>query len=481
MTPANSPSNKGENQRGGEKIKMKMNIINELIKHLGADKVTVDADILDKYSMDETSDLKGSADILVRAESAQDVSAVLKICGKFKIPVIPRGAGTGVTGGAVPMSGGVVLSLEKLDKIIEIDSANMVAVVEPGVITSEIDKAVKQYGLYYPPDPASLDICSIGGNVAENAGGARAVKYGTTKDYILGLEFVLPDGTIIQSGGKNIKNVTGYNIAGLLCASEGTLAVITKIFLRLIPAPAVVKDILIPFDTIDEAVNSVTKILSSNIMPVALEFMEKDAIELASKYLEKKFPYPEAGAHLLIQIDGPTDESVVSVMEKIVSCINADMDKISAAESDIQREIIWKARRSMRKAIESESTVFLAEDSVVPRSEIPAFLKEIKTKLIEWNLRSVMFGHAGDGNVHIDVLKGSMNNDEWKKIVPHIKGMIYKTAVSLGGTITGEHGIGFTRKDYLGIALTDGEIELMKRIKKAFDPDNILNPGKIFL
>ena len=459
---------------------MKKNIINELIKSLGSDKVTADADILEKYSMDETSDLKGRADILVRAESAQDVSTILKLCGKFKVPVIPRGAGTGVTGGAVPMTGGVVLSLEKLNRIIEIDSANMVAVVEPGVITSEIDKAVKQYGLYYPPDPASLDICSIGGNVAENAGGARAVKYGTTKDYILGLEFVLPDGTIIQSGGKNIKNVTGYNIAGLLCASEGSLAVITKIFLRLIPAPAVVKDILIPFDSIDEAVNSVTKILSSNIMPVALEFMEKDALELASKYLEKNFPYPEAGAHLLIQIDGPTDESVVSVMEKIASCINVEMDKISAAESDIQREIIWKARRSMRKAIESESPVFLAEDSVVPRSEIPAFLKEIKTKLIEWNLRSVMFGHAGDGNVHIDVLKGSMNNDEWKKIVPLVKEMIYKTAVSLGGTITGEHGIGFTRKEYLGIALSDGEIELMKKIKKAFDPEGILNPGKIF-
>jgi len=451
-----------------------------LIQAIGAQKVTTDPDILGAYSKDETSDLSAMPDIVVRAESAGDISNTMRICNEEKVPVIPRGAGTGVTGGAVPIKGGVVLSLEKMNRIIEIDRENMIAVVEPGVITAALQSAVLAEGLMYPPDPASMDSCTIGGNVAEIAGGPKAVKYGTTKDYVLGLEYVLPDGSVIDTGGKIVKNATGYNITGLLLGSEGTLAVITKIYLRLIPAPRFSIDLLIPFDTIDAAIDSVYRILINRIIPAAIEFMEKDAIDLVSKHIDTSVPFPDAGAHLLIQIDGNSEESVHFDLEKIAESLKIDAGRIIVAESAVQRERLWKARRSIRESLRAESPVFLSEDCVVPRSKIPVFMKIAKAFLKSKNLKSVMFGHAGDGNVHTDILKGDMDYESWKKIQPEIKEEIYRLAISLGGTITGEHGIGCTRKDYLSLALSREEIELLKRLKKAFDPNNILNPGKIF-
>ncbi|MCP4130480.1 MAG: FAD-binding oxidoreductase [bacterium] len=454
--------------------------IKKLSEALGPEKVILDRDILEPYSRDETSDLESFPEILVRAETADDVSAVLSICNESNIPVTPRGAGSGVTGGAVPVCHGVVLSLEKMNRIIEIDKENMVAVVEPGAITGDIQKAALDEGLMYPPDPASLDICSIGGNVAEGAGGPKAVKYGTTRDYILGLEFVLPNGSIIHTGGKIVKNATGYNLIGMLVGSEGTLAVITKIYLRLVPAPAITKDLLIPFDSLEAAIDTVFLVLSSRIVPSTIEFMEEDAIKLVAKHQGGNIPFPEARAHLLIQVEGNSDEYVYAEMEKLSEIIPVDTEKIIVAESALQREGLWKARRGIRESIHQESPVFLAEDCVVPRSKIPQFLKELKQYLKSKNLRSVMFGHAGDGNVHIDVLKGEMVYEDWQRIIPELKREIYKRALSLGGTITGEHGIGFTRKDYLSVALSDDEIELLKRIKHAFDPNLILNPEKIF-
>ncbi len=450
------------------------------IQALGARKVKTDRDILDKYSRDETSDLAGFPDILVRAESVKDVSETLKICNKHNVPVTPRGSGTGVTGGAVPVNGGVVLSLELLDRIIEIDKKNMVAVVEPGVITSDIQNRALSEGLMYPPDPASLDSCSIGGNVAENAGGPKAVKYGITMDYVTGLEFVLPDGEVIKSGGKILKNSTGYNLIGIILGSEGTLAVITKIYLKLVPAPKVTKDILIPFDSLEEAIDTVCLILNKKIVPAAIEFMEEDAIKLVAKHINSKVQYPGAGAHLLIQIDGMSENSVFDDLEMISEVIKADNEKIIIAESASHRKRLWETRKSIRESICAESPVFLAEDTVVPISEIPEFLIGLKNYLKLKKLRSVMFGHAGDGNVHIDILKDDMNYDEWKKMLPEIKREIYKRAILLGGTITGEHGIGCLRKDYLNMAISMDGIELSKRIKAAFDPKMILNPGKIF-
>lgn len=454
--------------------------IDRISAEIGQAKITADPDILETYSRDETSGLAASPEAVVRAQCTEDVSAVMKICSEENVPVIPRGAGTGVTGGAVPVRGGIVLSLEKMNRIIEIDSKNMIAVAEPGAITGDIQKLALESGLMYPPDPASLENCSIGGNIAENAGGPRAVKYGTTKDYVTGLEFVLADGTIITTGGKTVKNVTGYNLIGIILGSEGTLAVVTKIFLRLIPAPRCSIDFLIPFDTIDAAVMAVNRIMTGGISPAAIEFMERDAIELSAKYLGIDFPHGGAGALLIIQMDGNSEDEIYREIELAAKAADADMEKISVAAGAAQKDSLWKIRRAMREAIGSASPVFLAEDCSVPRGEIPEFIRRVKVFLNAKNLRSIIFGHAGDGNLHIDILKGDTDAALWSESLPGIKRKIYSEAVSLGGTITGEHGIGFIRKNYLGMALSQAEISLSRRIKQAFDPQNILNPGKLF-
>lgn len=457
------------------------NIAAILSNALGPKKILTDRDILDKYSRDETSDLEAFPDLVIRVECVHDVSTALKICSRHRIQVTPRGAGTGVTGGSVPVCGGAVLSLEKLNRIIEIDKDNMIAVVEPGAITGEIQNAVLAEGLMYPPDPASIETCSIGGNVAENAGGPKAVKYGTTSDYILGLEFVLADGSIINTGGKIVKNSTGYNLKGIILGSEGTLAIVTKIFLRLIPTPKTTKDMLIPFASLKSAMDAVSAILQNMIIPAAIEFMEEDALRLVSKHLNKNIPFSDAGAHLLIQVDGSSDEEVFSDIEKIAKSIDIDNEKIFVAETPSQRMRLWETRRSIREALRAESPVFFAEDTVVPRSKITWFLTDLKKYLKSINIRSVMFGHAGDGNIHIDILKYDMDYNKWKAMMPEIKKEIYKRAISCGGTITGEHGIGCLRKEFLCMASSNEAIELSKRIKSAFDPNMILNPGKIFV
>ncbi len=416
---------------------------------------------------------------MVRAESAADVSAVLRVCSELKIPVTPRGCGTGVTGGALAVAGGVVLSMERMNRILEIDTGNMTAVVEPGAVTGEIQKAARARGLMYPPDPASLETCSIGGNVSENAGGPRAVKYGVTRDYILGLEFVLPDGRVVETGGKTVKNVMGYNLTGIIIGSEGTLAVITKIYLRLIPAPPVSMDMLIPFPGLAEAIDSIYRITQSRIVPAAIEFMEEGALRLVSRHLQGTMLFPEAGAHLLIQVDGASREDVFRDIEGIAVAVSVPEENIILADSAFDRERIWKARRSIREAINLESPVFLAEDCSVPRSMIPQFLKSVKAHCDSRGLSSVMFGHAGDGNVHIDILKGDMPHDVWRAMLPGLKREIYVRALDLGGAISGEHGIGYLRREFLPMGLSDAAIDLHRRIKDAFDPDGILNPHKV--
>ena len=452
---------------------------NKLQKALQASAVNDDPDVLEKYAVDETSDLKGNPWLVVYAQSTKDVSITLSLCSEYRIPVIPRGAGTGVTGGAVPVAGGVILSLEKMNKILEIDTENMIAVCQPGVITGQLQKEALQYGLMYPPDPASLDSCSIGGNVAEGAGGPRAVKYGTTKDYITGLEFVLADGSIIQHGGKFIKNATGYNLTGILIGSEGTLAVITKIYCKLIPAPALTLDMLIPFQSLHDATQMVYTLLINRIRPAVLEFMEEDALTLASWYLGQAMPHPQARAHLLIQLDGDSQEEIDTHLQKILSLGAVDTQSILVAQSPEQKERLWKARRCIREAIHAKSPVFLAEDCSVPRSEIVPFLTGVKEALTPYGLQSIMFGHAGDGNVHIDVLKNDMPHGQFKALVPTLKETIYGQAYKHGGTITGEHGTGFIRKDALQKFASEQELSLYKRLKKAFDPHGILNPHKI--
>jgi glycolate oxidase len=453
--------------------------IQYLKRSLIKDIVITDKDILEKFSRDETSGISQMPVAAVMAKSTQDVSKTLKICSRYKIPVIPRGAGTGVTGGAIPVKDGLVLSLEQMNKIIEIDKENMFAVVEPGVITKTLQDAALEHGLMYPPDPASLDSCSIGGNLAEGAGGPRAVKYGTTKDYVTGLEFVLPNGDVINTGGKIVKNATGYNFIGILVGSEGTLAIITKIYLKLVPAPPSVMDLLVPFDTIEEALNIVPVLLQNKIIPSTIEFMEEDAIKLVKNFLHEEIPFGNAGAHLLIQIDGNSEEAVMKDVERINQLINTKYE-IIAASSKNQKERLWKTRRSIRDSIKNASSVFFGEDTVVPRSMIAVFIKDIKAYLNSMSLQSIIYGHSGDGNVHINILKGSMDNKLWESLVPGIKKYIFEKAIAYGGTLTGEHGIGLTKKNYLNLAVSKEGIELSRRIKKAFDPYMILNPGKIF-
>jgi glycolate oxidase len=454
--------------------------IRELVAEVGAAAVITDPELIAPYASDETAGLSARPAAVVRAATTDDVSRTLALCYRHRMAVTPRGAGTGVTGGAVAVQGGIILSLEKMNRIIEIDRHNMTALVEPGVITGDLQRAVRDVGLMYPPDPASLDSCSIGGNVAENAGGPGAVKYGTTSAYVLGLQCVLPDGAVIFTGGKTVKNVTGLNLTGIIVGSEGTLAVATQILLRLIPLPPCSRDLLIPFPSIREAAEGVTAIIGSGITPAAIEFMEANTLTIVRQYLGGAMPFPDAGAHLLIRLDGTSDESVISDMERLAAALSVDPETILVAENDTQRERLWKARRSIRDAIRAASAVFFAEDCVVPRAAIPDFLDALTALLAPRGVPFVMFGHAGDGNIHLNILKGEMEIDQWNLMVPELKREIYLRALALGGAITGEHGIGFTRRSYLPLALSPDEIALSRRIKNAFDPRGILNPGKIF-
>ena len=443
--------------------------------------VLVGQEALEPYTHDETVGLRADPEVVVRVASAQQVSEIFKLAQRERIPVTPRGAGYGLSGGAVPVQGGIVLSTEKMNRILEIDRKNLMVTVEPGVITGDIHRAVEAEGLFYPPDPASLDSCSIGGNIAEGAGGPRAVKYGITKDYVCGLEAVLPSGEIIRSGGKLVKNVTGYSLIQLLIGSEGTLAVVTQIILRLLPLPKVQVDLLVPFDDFQAAADTVSDIIAHRILPTTMEFMEQDSILAVERLLEKPVPFNDAAAHLLIQLDGNVQEAVEAEMETVGDlCLEHGARDVLVAQDRPTRERLWEARRMIIEALNHESPVNHMEDVVVPRAEIHRLLKGIKEIAGSHGVRIINFGHAGDGNVHVNVLNDGLAAEEWEALVPVVTEEIYRLALSLGGTITGEHGIGATRRRYLSLALDEVQIALMRQIRDVFDPNHILNPGKIF-
>jgi glycolate oxidase len=456
-------------------------ILRQLADIVGPENVLLDADRLEPYSHDETVGLRAEPEVAVRATTAQQVADLFKLANREQVPVTPRGAGYGLSGGAVAVQGGIVLSLEKMNRILEIDKDNLMVTVEPGVITGDLHRAVEAEGLFYPPDPASLDSCSIGGNIAEGAGGPRAVKYGTTKDYVCGLEAVLPSGDIVQMGGKLVKNVTGYSLLQLLVGSEGTLAVVTKIVLRLLPLPAYQVDLLVPFDAFQSAADVVSAIIARRIVPTAIEFMERDIVHACQRFLGKELPYANAAAQLLIQLDGNNKAALDEDCETVAElCLDSGALDVLVAADRPTRDRLWEARRAIIDALNHASPVNHMEDLVVPRAQIPALLGGIRQVAERLGVRILSFGHAGDGNVHVTALKDDLGDETWAQVVPQATEATYRLALSLGGTLTGEHGIGAIRRQYLPLALEEAQIEVMRRIRAAFDPNGILNPGKIF-
>ena len=448
---------------------------------LGAENTAVDMESRKHYGHDETEDFVYPPEVVVRPGSAEDVSAIMKYCFSNYLPVTPLGGRTGLSGGALCLHGGVGLSLEKLNRIISIDQKNLQVTVEPGVITQILQEEVEKHNLYYAPDPSSRGSCFIGGNLAENAGGPRAVKYGVTKDFVLNLEVVLPNGDKIWTGANTLKNSTGYNLTQLMVGSEGTLGVITKAVLKLIPRPKHNLLMLVPFSSAEKACESVSAIFRAGIVPSALEFMERDAIDWTMNYVDVNVAVPDdVDAHLLIEVDGSDMDLLFKECEALTETLEEfGCGEIMFAESQAQKDTLWKLRRSVAEAVKANST-YKEEDTVVPRYELPRLLKKVKEIGEEFGFQSVCYGHAGDGNLHINIIKGNLTDEQWEDELPIAIKELFEYTVSIGGTLSGEHGIGYVQKEYMSIAFSDIQMELMKGIKTLFDPKGIMNPGKIF-
>lgn len=463
--------------------KLTEEIVQSIENIVGKDFCFCDSESLHKYGHDETEDLVFLPEMVVKPGNSQEIAAILKICNSYKIPVTARGAGTGLSGGALPVKGGISLSMERFNKIIEIDERNLQATIEPGVITQVFQEAVKAKGLFYPPDPSSRGSCFIGGNLAENAGGPKAVKYGVTKDYVLNLEVVLATGEIIWTGANTLKNSTGYNFTQLMIGSEGTLGIITKAVFKLLPYPNQNLLMLVSFFSAEKACEAVSAIFRAGIIPSALEFMERDAIDWTLKYVDNvNIPIKEnIQAHLLIEVDGNDVDVLFKDCEKISEVLmQFDCDEILFAENEKQKDDLWRLRRRVGEAVKSNS-VYKEEDTVVPRAELPKLLKGVKEIGDKFGFKSVCYGHAGDGNLHVNIVKGNMSDEAWNKDLSKGIREIFELTKSLGGTISGEHGIGWVQKSYLDIVFDAKMISLHKEVKKVFDPNNILNPEKIIV
>lgn len=457
-------------------------IIDQFKEIVGEKFLLTDAESVDKYGRDETENLFYAPEVIVKPKTPQEISALLKICNQHLIPVTPRGAGTGLTGGALPNFGGLVISMERFNSILEIDERNLQVTTEPGVITEVLQNTVKEKGLFYPPDPASKGSCFIGGNISENSGGPKAVKYGVVKDYVLNLEVVLPTGEIIWTGSNVLKNATGYNITQLIVGSEGTLGIVTKIVLRLIPHPKFDLLLLAPFNSLEKASEAVSAIFRAGITPSAMELMEIESIKLASKMCESTaIPITDdLAAHLIIEVDGNNLDVLMNEMEAISEVLaNFEVGELYFADDAQQKNELWKIRRKANEASVAAGYT-IEEDTVVPRAELPKLIKGVKALGEQNGFKVVCYGHAGDGNLHIRInhptIKKSFESEEMKNILTALFELVKK----LGGTISGEHGIGLIQKSYMPVMFDKVTLELMSGIKKTFDPNNILNPGKIF-
>ena len=444
--------------------------------------VLTDEEHIARCAADQTEDLRYPPEVVLQPDTVEQVSRIMAYCNEQHIPVTPRGAGTGLSGGALPVYGGVVLDMKRFDRILHVDKRNFQVTTEPGVITQELQEHLKAEGLFYPPDPASKGSCFIGGNVSENSGGPRAVKYGVVKDYVLNLEIVLPDGSITWTGANVLKNATGYNLTQLVVGSEGTLGIITKIVLRLIPAVKYDLTLLVPFRSAVVACAAVNAIFLGGYTPSALEFMERDALEWSMRYTKSAgIALPDdIAAHLLIEVDGNHMEELYRDAEAISAIVQQyDIGEILFADSSEQKNMLWNLRRKVGEAVKNNS-VYKEEDTVVPRAELPELLTIIKRIGAAYGFQSVCYGHAGDGNLHVNIVKGTMSDEDWHgKLTQGIR-ELFSEVIRLGGTISGEHGIGFVQKEYMDIAFNATQTILMKQIKAIFDPRGILNPGKLF-
>ncbi|ACQ54246.1 FAD-binding oxidoreductase [Clostridium botulinum] len=445
----------------------------------GQERVYTGEDINEDYSHDELGGISKMPDAMVEVLSTEEVSKIMAYAHKNNIPVVVRGSGTGLVGASVPIHGGIMINMTKMNRILEIDEENLTLTVEPGVLLMEIGKFVEEHDLFYPPDPGEKS-ATIGGNISTNAGGMRAVKYGVTRDYIRGLEIVLPDGKVLQVGGKVVKNSSGYSIKDLVCGAEGTLAIVTKAILKLLPLPKKAISLLIPFPNLEMAINTVPKIIKSKAIPTAIEFMQREVILAAEKFLGKKFPDNSSDAYLLLTFDGNTKEDIEKDYEKVADiCLEEGALDVYISDTDERKEAVWSARGAFLEAVKASTTEMDECDVVVPRNKVANFVKYTDELQEQFDVRIRSFGHAGDGNLHVYVLRDNLNKEQWDKKLKDVFECMYKKSVELNGLVSGEHGIGFAKKPYLFEQYGEEYMELMKNIKLAFDPKNILNPGKV--
>jgi len=417
-------------------------------------------------------------DVVVQPLSAEEISALVKLCNRHRIPVYPRGSATSLSGGPLPVEGGMVIDMSQMKNKLLIDRENMLAIVSPGVITGDIHKKAEEAGLFYPPDPSSSHVSTIGGNILENSSGPKGLKYGTTKEYVIGLEVVTPLGDIIRTGGKTVKNVTGYDLTRLIVGSEGTLGIVTEVILRLIPKPPARKTLLAAFDRVEDSGHAITKILSSGILPAAMELMDNACIRAVEEYSPCGLPVDKE-AIVIIEVDGHP----AAIAEEIVQCEQICRDQgaslVQVAQNETEREAIWKARKMVSPAITKMGPTKISEDATVPRSQIPAMMRKLREIREKYRLNLVVFGHAGDGNLHPNIITDKRNKEEMKRVEDAI-GEIFEAALSLGGTLSGEHGIGTLKAPYMELELGPAGLAMMRKIKESWDPNNIMNPGKIF-
>ncbi len=465
-------------------------ITKEIVKKLREicgenDVIYEDKERLESYACDESGKpFCRMPDVVAKPESAEEVSKIMKLANEYLIPVTPRGAGSGVAGAAIPLYGGILMSMEKMNRILEIDKVNRVAVVEPGVVTNDLCKKVAEEGLYYAGYPMSVATSFIGGNVATNAGGSKVVKYGSTRKHVLGVEVVLPTGEIIQLGGKRRKETWGYDLLDLLIGSEGTLGIFTKIILNLMPSPGKVADLLVPFDSVERAIDAVANIVvAAKTLPVAVELMDKISVDIATWYLNTSLPLQEkAGAYLIIQLEASSQRELEDIYERAGdACLESGALEVFVADNPITSESIWRIRREYAEALRAKDPyVSLSGDMVVPSSEIPKMMKKLNEIAKKYNVEVATAAHIADGNLHPALFKPEgVSPEEWAELSEKIFEEIIAEAVKLGGVGSGEHGVGFLKKNAHLNTRTQKEIDLMRGIKKLFDPNMVLNPGKI--